>query len=938
MSTPDPQSNAPADRFRFVKAIIIGSALGFFAVSFVPYLLPSQKEPSVSASTASDPKTAAEAKPLKVSEAMPAPTPAVNRGLSLKPTPVSVQTAPASGSEGVPPATEPKKGETSLIPAVDLRFPKPFPKEDMTASLDPVLSYRLSDGDAAAIKDALAAAAKGNDSNARDAIKKISDPSARTFAEWRRVRAASDFDDTMAFRVANPLFPEPPVDPTIEKSLFLANAPAATVLKFYTNRKPVSGAGTAALGGALMDTGERERGAALVRYAWARYAFDAAAQDRFEQRFGSLLTDDDRRQRTAMLDARARAKDDPGSKVAASEAKGIKGAARVRAKRSGGKAIHGRGGRKGKSTGRAKGKRHSETAPVAATQHAALPDKIHSQVAPHLHLAAMKTEEPRAADKNASAKKTDEPATKADSNAEAKPESKTDANAKPEANAKLDANVKPENSSADAKTTDKAAATDKDDKAAKSTLEDKAREDALDLRKELSRGPLSLLARLKSLRKAKEDDRLWSILRSVDPEKADFADPDKWWDFRRTEVRRALNDDRVGTAYAIASKHGPLGAEDLSEAQFLSGWIALRFLKDTKLAEKHFEAAYAIKGFSRDEARAAFWLARTRLELDKRKDAERLFKEAADRAHTYYGSLARQALERQPACEFRAPIKPSKEAIAAFSKEDAFKALVIAKQLDMTSVLVLSSLDLARQLNDPEQIVLMLELLERIAPPHVAIRAAKIALLRGYPVEAYAFPTLLPKFDTLGGSSKLEVSLLNALTRQESEFNTGSVSSVGARGLMQLMPQTAKLVASANSMKYDLGRLVSDPSYNVTLGSAFLAKLYDGYDGSYVLTLAAYNAGPGRVKQWIKDFGDPRARNADPVDWVERIPFTETRNYVQRILESVQLYRCRLESGKAKFQLVEDLHRGRPGRIPHIADLSGSTSDDDEPAERDDAQ
>ncbi|MBT3069438.1 lytic transglycosylase domain-containing protein [Rhodomicrobium sp. Az07] len=898
MSTLDPKPNALADRFRFLKAIIIGSALGFFAVSFVPYLLPPQDEPAVSASTASKPQSAGEAKPSKFAGTRPAPIHAVDRGLSHMPTPAAVQQSPSARSDSAP-AMEPRKGETPRVSAVELKFPKPFPEEDMTASLDPLLSYRLGDSDTAAIKDAISAAAKGNNSAARDAIKKISDPSARKFAEWRRVRAASDFDDTMAFRSANPLFPEPPIDATIEKSLFLANAPAAAVLKFYTNRKPASGAGAANLGGALMETGERERGATLVRYAWSRYALEPAVQDRFEQRFGSLLTDNDRRARAAMLDARARAKDDPGSKVAASEAKGIKGAARVRAKRSGGKAIKKRGGRKGKSTGRAKGKRQSDAAPALAARPAFAGLASGFAATSHLHLAAMKSED-------------------------TKPETKTEADA--------------DATASDAKTNDKAAA--KDDKPAKPTLQSKAQEDALDLRNELARGPLSLLARLKSLRKAKEHDRLWSILRSVDPEKVDFADPDKWWDFRRTEVRRALNDDRVGTAYAIASKHGQLGGENLSEAQFLSGWIALRFLKDTKLAEKHFEAAYAVKGFSRDEARAAFWLGRTRLELDKRKEAERLFKDAASRAHTYYGSLARQALERQPACEFRAPLKPSQEAIAAFVKEDAFKALVIAKQLDMTSVLVLSSLDLARQLSDPEQIVLLLELLERIAPPHLAIRAAKIALLRGYPVDAYAFPTLLPKFDPLGGSHKLEVSLLNALTRQESEFNAGSVSRVGARGLMQLMPQTAKLVASRNRMKYDLRRLISDPSYNVTLGSAFLAKLYDGYDGSYVLSLAAYNAGPGRVRQWIKTFGDPRARNADPVDWVERIPFTETRNYVQRILESVQLYRCRLERGKAHFQLVEDLHRGRPGRIPHIADLgSGSSSDDDdEPATTEDEQ
>jgi soluble lytic murein transglycosylase len=204
------------------------------------------------------------------------------------------------------------------------------------------------------------------------------------------------------------------------------------------------------------------------------------------------------------------------------------------------------------------------------------------------------------------------------------------------------------------------------------------------------------------------------------------------------------------------------------------------------------------------------------------------------------------------------------------------------------------------------------------------VRAAKIALLRGFPVDAYAFPTLLPKFDSAGGNDKLEPALLNALTRQESDFHTGSVSRVGARGLMQLMPQTARLVASTYKQKYDVSRLISDPSYNVTLGSAFLSELISGYDGSYVLSLAAYNAGPGRVKQWIKDFGDPRNKSADPVDWIERIPFTETRTYVQRILESTQLYRCRFENGKAKSQIVEDLHRGRPGRLPDLEDVSGS--------------
>ena len=256
---------------------------------------------------------------------------------------------------------------------------------------------------------------------------------------------------------------------------------------------------------------------------------------------------------------------------------------------------------------------------------------------------------------------------------------------------------------------------------------------------------------------------------------------------------------------------------------------------------------------------------------------------------------------------------------------------MIAKQLDMEPALNAYVLDLARQLQDPEQMTLVLELAQRVTAPNIAVRAAKIALLRGFAVEVYAYPALLPKYGEAGGNAKLEPALLNALTRQESEFYTGTVSQVGARGLMQLMPQTARQVAAAVKMKYELARLVSDPSYNVTLGSAFLAQLLSAYEGSYVLTLAAYNAGPGRAAEWIEEFGDPRDKDVDPIDWVERIPFTETRQYVHKILESTQLYRCGFENSKAGFQLVEDLHRGRPGKIPNLEDIAGSGSDEATP-------
>ena len=619
-------------------------------------------------------------------------------------------------------------------------------------------------------------------------------------------------------------------------------------------------------------------------------------------RFGSLLDAKDERRRTLLIEARARQLDDPGKKLAsASEGKGLKGAARLRAKRAGTQIAHnGHRGRKTKVVARrSRGKRHGEIPGGEGAKEAALAGK--AQVFRIESLA----EPVRLKKKNA--KKDDAPP--------------PDENPWPEAEAR---NGKVTASKSKAESGDNPWDTPgKEEKPGKKGLQSKAAENAFKLTKESTGGPATLLGRLKSLRREGADDDVWSLLRSINPDTADLADPEKWWDFRRSEVRRALNADHPATAYAIARTHGPLDDESRSEAEFLAGWVALRFLKEPRLAEPHFEAARLIKGYARDEARAAYWLGRAKLEMGARKDAELYFREAASRFYTFYGSLARQALHKGGTCEFRAPPRPTKEAIAAFVNEDAFKAVMIARQLDLQPLLMNYLLDLTRQLKDPEQMTLALELIDRLEPAHVGVRAAKIALLRGFAVDAYAFPTLLPKFDPAGGNGKVELALLNALTRQESDFHTGSVSRVGARGLMQLMPQTARLVASTYKLKYEPTRLILDPSYNVTLGSAFLAQLMTGYDGSYVLSLAAYNAGPGRVKQWIKDFDDPRSKSEDPIDWIERIPFTETRTYIQRILESTQLYRCRFENNKTKFQIVEDLHRGRPGKIPDF-DVSGS--------------
>lgn len=917
-----PPSSSSHDPFALFKAILIGIGLGFIAVLLVPYLVPLQnlkhEGPRPTESSKAPPARDESVKIGDMAGLRPSKDdlPASERPQSEKP-PVSEEEKEAESASqktqpeadtaakgSASPATDdPHPGSASmaadnhevrtapepvLVPAIELTFPKLFSTKEMTEALEPLLSFRVSEADAAAIKEAINAASKDQDTAANAALVKIGNPAGRKLAQWKVLRVSnSSLKEVLAFRAANPRFPAQALDPEVEKALFLSDAPNVEVLKFFANRKPLSGAGKACLGGALIETGERDRGISLIKQAWTRHSLDPAVQGRIESRYGNVLNEEDHNLRKIWLALKAR-KPDPAEEKASSASGGLKAAARLRARHSKGHSLH--GGRHGKilkkrgsRAGRHFHRRHhaeltgpftiENREPLGRAAAAITPRSLIEPVVwrRHRHASEQKHEEKGASKGDGKDKKASKPE-------ETKP---------------------------------------------KQTAQSKAAANAFKLTKAVNANPASLLAKLKALRKNGEDDRLRSILRSLNPAEADLIDPERWWDFRRTEVRRALNDGLEGTAYAIAKTHGPLDDETMSEAEFLAGWIALRFLKEPQLAQIHFVAARQAKGSVRDEARSLYWLARTQKELGKTAEAESLFREAAIRFYTYYGQLARQSLRDGSACEFRPPVKPSKEEIAAFTSKDAYKAVMILKQLDLQPLLASFILDLARQVTDPEEMTLLMELTERVAPHHLTVRAAKIALLRGFPEEAYAFPALLPKFNPAGENSRIELPLLNALTRQESEFNSGSVSSVGARGLMQLMPQTARLVASTYKLKYEQPRLISDPSYNVTLGSAFLASLISGYDGSYVLALAAYNAGPGRIAGWIKQFGDPRDKSVDPIDWVERIPFTETRDYVERILEGTQLYRCRFENGKARMQLMQDLHRGRPGKMPDIADFGG---------------
>jgi soluble lytic murein transglycosylase len=273
--------------------------------------------------------------------------------------------------------------------------------------------------------------------------------------------------------------------------------------------------------------------------------------------------------------------------------------------------------------------------------------------------------------------------------------------------------------------------------------------------------------------------------------------------------------------------------------------------------------------------------------------------------------LGRQALDSRPANLAVTPTPPPTQAdIDSFMANDAVRAIGVSIAAGMDRVLPQFYLALSRRLTSAGEVVLLAEMAKATGHRQIGLRLAKIAFNRDIAVGDYALPIdVLPSFKSLL-DERVEPALVHALSRQESEFNAGAKSPVGASGLMQLMPRTAKAVARQYKLKFAAAPL-TNPTYNIQLGEAHLRDLIDSYSGSYFMALAAYNAGGGRVRDWSKSFGDPRDPGVDPVDWIESIPFTETREYVKKIMEALQLYRSRLEGSEKALQLVQDLNRGK---------------------------
>ncbi|RAZ93017.1 lytic transglycosylase domain-containing protein [Mesorhizobium hawassense] len=406
------------------------------------------------------------------------------------------------------------------------------------------------------------------------------------------------------------------------------------------------------------------------------------------------------------------------------------------------------------------------------------------------------------------------------------------------------------------------------------------------------------------LRKQQKFADAASVVMKAPTDRDSLVDPDAWWVERRVLSREMVDQGDMKTAYKIVSMHAAESSLNAAEAEFHAGWYALRGLNDPVTAAGHFTRITEFAQGPVSLARAYYWLGRA-AEVGGPGSAKDYFTRAAGYGTTFYGQLAGERVGLRT-LNIAYP-KPSAADRQSFDGREAVSAIKRLQEAGYDRYAETLYRDLAGQLTSPGELALLAVLAEKQDNHFMALKVGKIAAQRGIDVGALSHPLgVIPDSANISGPGK---ALAYAIARQESEFNIGAVSSAGARGLLQLMPGTAKQLAKKAGMSFSQARLTSDAGYNATLGSAFLGEQLDRFGGSYVLTFAGYNAGPNRAAQWVAKYGDPRGKQVDEVvDWIERIPYTETRSYVQRVMENYEVYKMRISG---KYDIVGDLVNGR---------------------------
>ena len=384
--------------------------------------------------------------------------------------------------------------------------------------------------------------------------------------------------------------------------------------------------------------------------------------------------------------------------------------------------------------------------------------------------------------------------------------------------------------------------------------------------------------------------------------------PDAWAEARSRLARQAMREGKAERAYRLAADHflAPEGrAADYADLEWLAGYIALQKLGDADLALQHFQKLRQVARSEISLGRAGYWEGRAFEALGQSARAQAAYEFGAKHQTGFYGLLAAEKAGQPMDAALAGTDHYPDWRSAPFLKYPVLQAGLLLQKAGARPLAARFFAQLAETLS-AEELGQLADLAQSLGEPYIALVVAKRAAEQGVILYRAYYPVTEVAKQVLAVPTELAL----AIARRESEFNPGAVSAVGARGLMQLMPGTAKLVAPKLGLAYDYGKLTADPGYNVRLGSAYLAQLRTEFGPSPLLVAAGYNAGPGRPRGWIEAFGDPRQTGIDPVDWIEAVPFAETRTYIMRVTESMLIYRARLAGKPVPIRLMAEM-KGR---------------------------
>jgi soluble lytic murein transglycosylase len=419
-----------------------------------------------------------------------------------------------------------------------------------------------------------------------------------------------------------------------------------------------------------------------------------------------------------------------------------------------------------------------------------------------------------------------------------------------------------------------------------------------------------ILAKSQNLRRAGKLLEAAKLLNTAPREQAKLVNGHEWWVERRFLARKLMDSGFITQAYAVTSGYKATQDADRIDAEFMAGWIALRYLQDAEASEPHFERAVNFAKTPLSISRSNYWLGRARAAQNR--DATQAYASASLYGTTYYGQLASNALgqTRLNIREINASLNEKQE----FEKRISTRAFTLLMENEAQDLAQPLALDFAATLTKSADIDALNQILAGYRDAGLSLRTAKAAYYRGFATDKHAFPLYgIPEFNAMPNSA--EKAMVYAIARQESAFDANAVSSAGARGLMQMMPATAAATARQRAVPFALYQLTSEPQLNAQLGAAHLGELMQSYRGSMIMVFAAYNAGPGRVQEWVRAYGDPRDVNVDAIDWIERIPITETRNYVQRVMENMQVYRALFSQNHALLIGADMLRGAKPSMV-----------------------